>query len=404
MLLRRTVTLSICGLITLLCIVVGAAYAGNTKVEICHIPPGNPANFHTITVSEKALPAHLAHGDFGGSCFESCETLCDDGNFCTIDACDEQTETCLVDHPPVDCDDSNLCTNDTCDPEVGCQSAPIFCDDGDACTVDTCNPFNGQCTDTPIECGALGVCLPETGVCDFPCGGITCDPIDQCHAVGECVLPGECVDGAQLADGTACNDGNAGTENDQCTGGVCTGTASCLAPVAAIGVSPQGGGTGAAGADDQNACNVNNIVVADGAVAGLDYTISGFGFGGLGLLPGYAFHVSGCVAADFGSLIPSGPVSVRAGRIFNACGKACGSGFCNRASEHFVVFSGSTLGSFTAIGSSTPLPTGTTTLLNFTFNVPANFRYVTVCRTGAGIAASDVMVDAIVVGGQECLQ
>ncbi len=38
------------------------ALAAN-KVQICHVPPGNPANFHTITVSEKALPAHLGHGD-----------------------------------------------------------------------------------------------------------------------------------------------------------------------------------------------------------------------------------------------------------------------------------------------------------------------------------------------------
>lgn len=37
-------------------------------VTICHIPPGNPANAHTITISINALPAHLAHGDYEGSC------------------------------------------------------------------------------------------------------------------------------------------------------------------------------------------------------------------------------------------------------------------------------------------------------------------------------------------------
>ena len=38
------------------------------KVEICHIPPGNPDNIHTLTVSENALSAHLAHGDTCGPC------------------------------------------------------------------------------------------------------------------------------------------------------------------------------------------------------------------------------------------------------------------------------------------------------------------------------------------------
>lgn len=55
------------------------------KVEICHVPPGDPANFHTIKVSENALAAHLAHGDVLGACNDVCAALCDDGNPCTID-------------------------------------------------------------------------------------------------------------------------------------------------------------------------------------------------------------------------------------------------------------------------------------------------------------------------------
>ena len=38
------------------------------KVTICHIPPGNPGNAKTITISESALAAHLAHGDYLGAC------------------------------------------------------------------------------------------------------------------------------------------------------------------------------------------------------------------------------------------------------------------------------------------------------------------------------------------------
>jgi putative hemolysin len=38
------------------------------KVLICHIPPGEPDNAHTISVSPNAVPAHLAHGDTLGPC------------------------------------------------------------------------------------------------------------------------------------------------------------------------------------------------------------------------------------------------------------------------------------------------------------------------------------------------
>lgn len=48
----------------------------NQKVLICHIPPGNPANAHTICVSPNAVNAHLngnnSHNDFLGDCFSGC--------------------------------------------------------------------------------------------------------------------------------------------------------------------------------------------------------------------------------------------------------------------------------------------------------------------------------------------
>ncbi len=42
--------------------------ADTMKTTVCHIPPGNPANKHTICVGNPAVPAHLAHGDHLGSC------------------------------------------------------------------------------------------------------------------------------------------------------------------------------------------------------------------------------------------------------------------------------------------------------------------------------------------------
>ena len=44
------------------------AKAGAEKVEICHAPPGNPDNAHTISVGASALDAHLKHGDTQGAC------------------------------------------------------------------------------------------------------------------------------------------------------------------------------------------------------------------------------------------------------------------------------------------------------------------------------------------------
>ncbi len=46
----------------------GKGGGGGGKVEICHVPPGNPGNAHTLSVSENAVQAHLAHGDTLGPC------------------------------------------------------------------------------------------------------------------------------------------------------------------------------------------------------------------------------------------------------------------------------------------------------------------------------------------------
>ena len=41
---------------------------GYGKVVVCHMPPGNPDNAHTITVGSPAVEAHLKHGDTLGAC------------------------------------------------------------------------------------------------------------------------------------------------------------------------------------------------------------------------------------------------------------------------------------------------------------------------------------------------
>jgi len=76
----------------------------------------------TITVSEKALAAHLAHGDLDIPCEDSCYAdagACDDGNPCTSDSCD--AGRCSNEPPAPDaCDDADITTADSCDPAIGC--------------------------------------------------------------------------------------------------------------------------------------------------------------------------------------------------------------------------------------------------------------------------------------------
>src|SRR5262249_42327294 len=46
------------------------------KTLICHVPPGNPDNAHSICVDNHAVDAHLEHhdGDHLGACTQECGT------------------------------------------------------------------------------------------------------------------------------------------------------------------------------------------------------------------------------------------------------------------------------------------------------------------------------------------
>lgn len=167
-------------LILLLAIIfVATAYAA--KVTVCHIPPGDPENYHDITISETALQAHLDHGDYEGTCQENCPSVCDDDNACTIDY-DSSSEECICldePRPAVDCDDSNPCTADACNSAVGCTyDAAIMngesCDDGDPATQnDVCT--DGVCAGTSLpsctDANPFYLCVGE-GECDIYYYGI----------------------------------------------------------------------------------------------------------------------------------------------------------------------------------------------------------------------------------------
>ena len=56
---------------------VATAHAG-AKVEVCHIPPKDPASSRTIRVKEKAVPKHLNHGGLLGPCGDQpAPTVCE---------------------------------------------------------------------------------------------------------------------------------------------------------------------------------------------------------------------------------------------------------------------------------------------------------------------------------------
>lgn len=44
----------------------------NGKVDICHLPPGNPANCNSLSIAPNGVPGHLGHGDYAGACVAAC--------------------------------------------------------------------------------------------------------------------------------------------------------------------------------------------------------------------------------------------------------------------------------------------------------------------------------------------
>ncbi len=76
----RTRRWSLLGALPALAIAAGSAGGGDctgfpcgnngNKVLICHVPPGNPDNAHTICISPNAVPDHFANheGDHCGEC------------------------------------------------------------------------------------------------------------------------------------------------------------------------------------------------------------------------------------------------------------------------------------------------------------------------------------------------
>ncbi len=263
-------------------------------MEVCH---------PTLGCQDGADPCPIKCDESGDRCVECLTNAqCDDGNFCngaetcntvtglcqtgsnpcpadnvacTIDSCDEATDTCL--HTPNDafCQNGLFCDGiEGCHPTLGCKDGDdpcaIKCDEaGDRCVkcltddqcddglfcngLETCDTVIGDCVDGPSPCPpdnvactidscdeAADACLhtPNHDACQ---NGVFCDGVEVCDpAVGcvdgadpctlplKCDEPGDrcvdCLTDAQCDDGLFCN----GLETCDEAAGVCQpGTDPC---------------------------------------------------------------------------------------------------------------------------------------------------------------------------------
>lgn len=66
---------------------VPGAVAQESKVDVCHVPPGNLENPITITISQDAISTHLDHGDNMGACGPKQTAGSDTSRHLTASAC-----------------------------------------------------------------------------------------------------------------------------------------------------------------------------------------------------------------------------------------------------------------------------------------------------------------------------
>src|SRR5262245_1649837 len=109
-------------LIPFLLLPVLAVAAPKGTETICHVPPGDAENAHTLVVSAAALPAHLGHGDLLGPCPAACQP---NGGTCASNA-----ECC-----------SDYCGAGTCSTPCAANGAP--CGSDGACCSGHCE--SGTC-------------------------------------------------------------------------------------------------------------------------------------------------------------------------------------------------------------------------------------------------------------------
>ena len=148
------------------------------------------------------------------------------------------SEVSITPHTVTCAPGDGLCTATHCEPEVGCVEAPLLCDDGDPCTQDACDDLLGcvhAACEPPLVChAALGCAAPaepgapctagpecESGLCQegscIEClGDVHCQPGEWCDGGGcalqgfggdACAAPAACLSGVCDAASSVCRCG-----------------------------------------------------------------------------------------------------------------------------------------------------------------------------------------------------
>jgi hypothetical protein len=122
----------------------------------------------------------------GGPCTDDAQ--CDDGADCTSDACDQTLLLCRFTPDDAPCQNDVYCDGvEVCIPKAGCAAGgPVSCGDETACTIDSCEEATQTCKHAPRD-------VDRDGDADDHCpGGGDCD--DQDPSVSS-LLPEVCSNG-----------------------------------------------------------------------------------------------------------------------------------------------------------------------------------------------------------------
>ena len=154
---------------------VGACKAG-TSLDCADTDPCTVDSCDQVTGCQHAAAADGASCDdgdacngaevcVGGACTAGTTPDCDDGNACTSDGCDAAngcTHTAVGDGTA--CGDGDACNGEEVCTSGVCAGTPLDCDDGNTCTVDACDAANG-CTHTDAADGTACVGAGCNGTC-----------------------------------------------------------------------------------------------------------------------------------------------------------------------------------------------------------------------------------------------